>query len=138
MVRSFAFNVYFYALTVLAALLGIVLVPVPGPKLLRGLLHRYARAVVWGMRWIGGMTVEVRGRVYLPKQGPALLACKHQAEIDGILTFKAARDTIREACFHTEDAWRGHLGPQRPIGTNGTRPVGQLPRRLGSGKDRSR
>src|SRR5271170_7743863 len=85
MVRSFAFNIYFYALTVLAALLGIVLVPIPTPVVLRGLLHRYARAVVWGMHWIGGMKVEVRGREHLPKQGPALLACKHHAEVDGIL-----------------------------------------------------
>jgi 1-acyl-sn-glycerol-3-phosphate acyltransferase len=85
MIRSYAFNIYFYVLTVLAALLGIVLVPIPGPKLLRSLLHRYARAVAWGMRWIGGMKVEVRGREHLPKQGPALLACKHQAEVDGIL-----------------------------------------------------
>src|SRR5215471_7259565 len=85
MLRSFAFNVYFYALTVLAALLGIVLVPIPGPALLRGLLHRYARAVAWGMRWIGGMKIELRGRQHLPKRGPALLAGKHQAEVDGIL-----------------------------------------------------
>ena len=81
MIRSFAFNVYFYVLTVLAALLGILLVPIPGPKLLR----RYARAVVWGMRWIGGMKVEIRGREFLPKKGPVLLANKHHAEVDGIL-----------------------------------------------------
>jgi len=85
MIRSLAFNVYFYTLTVLAALLGIVLVPIPTPVLLRGLLHRYAQAVVWGMRWIGGMKVELRGLEYLPKHGPALLAGKHQAEVDGIL-----------------------------------------------------
>src|ERR1041384_2380099 len=85
MIRSFAFNVYFYALTVAAALLGGALVPPPGPALLRALLHRYARAVVWGMHWIGGMTVELRGRDCLPKHGPALLACKHHAEVDGIL-----------------------------------------------------
>jgi 1-acyl-sn-glycerol-3-phosphate acyltransferase len=85
MIRSFAFNLYFYVLTVLAALLGIALVPIPGPRLLRGLLHRYARAVAWGMRWIGGMKVELRGLEYLPKHGPALLAGKHQAEVDGIL-----------------------------------------------------
>ena len=85
MIRSTAFNAYFYVLTVLAALLGIALVPIPGPTLLRGLLHRYARAVAWGMRWIGGMKVEVRGREYLPSCGPALLAAKHHAEVDGIL-----------------------------------------------------
>ena len=85
MIRSTTFNLYFYTLTVLTALLGIVLVPIPTPLLLRALLHRYARAVVWGMRWIGGMKIEVRGREYLPKRGPALLAGKHQAEVDGIL-----------------------------------------------------
>lgn len=85
MIRSFAFNVYFYALTVLAALFGILMVPVPTPVLLRGLLHRWARAVVWGMRWIGGMKIEVRGREHLPLEGPVLLANKHHAEVDGIL-----------------------------------------------------
>jgi 1-acyl-sn-glycerol-3-phosphate acyltransferase len=85
MIRSSAFNLYFYALTVLAALLGIILVPIPTPVLLRGLLHGWARAVVWGMRWIGGMKVEVRGREHLPRRGPVLLANKHQSECDGIL-----------------------------------------------------
>ena len=85
MTRSLAFNVYFYTLTVLAALLGILLVPIPTPVLLRGLLHRYARAVMWGMRWIGGMKVEVRGREHLPAKGPVLLANKHHSEVDGII-----------------------------------------------------
>jgi 1-acyl-sn-glycerol-3-phosphate acyltransferase len=85
MVRSTAFNVYFYGLTILAALLGIILVPIPTPVILRRLLHRYARAVRWGMRWIGGMQVEMRGLEHLPKHGPALLAGKHHAEVDGIL-----------------------------------------------------
>jgi len=85
MIRSLTFNLYFYGLTVLTALVGILLAPVPTPVLLRGLLRGYARAVRWGMRWIGGMRVEVRGRQYLPQQGPALLACKHHSEVDGIL-----------------------------------------------------
>ena len=85
MIRSFAFNLYFYALTVVAALIGIVMVPIPTPVLLRGLLHRWAQAVVWGMRWIGGMKVEVRGREFLPEKGPVLLANKHHAEVDGVL-----------------------------------------------------
>ncbi len=85
MIRSLAFNVYFYTLTVLAALVGIVLVPIPTPAVLRSLLHCWAQAVVWGMRWIGGMKIEVRGREHLPLKGPVLLANKHHSEVDGVL-----------------------------------------------------
>lgn len=85
MIRSLAFNIFFYAFTTLTAVVGILLVPIPTPVVLRGLLHRYAQGVVWGMRWIGGMRVEIRGREYLPVHGPALLANKHHSEADGLL-----------------------------------------------------
>jgi len=84
MFRSLAFNLFFYSLTIVTGLVGIVLVPIPTPVLLRGLLHGWARVVVWGMRWIGGMKVEIRGRENLPTKGPALLANKHHSESDGI------------------------------------------------------
>lgn len=84
MIRSLAFNFFFYAFTLLTALVGVILVPVPTPVLLRGLLHYWARAIVWGGRWIAGMKVEIRGRENLPVTGPALLANKHQSESDGI------------------------------------------------------
>ncbi len=85
MVRSLAFNAYFYVGTLLVAIVGIFLVPVPTPVLLRGLLFHWARAVVWGMRWIGGMKIEFRGLEHLPAHGPVLLANKHHSESDGIL-----------------------------------------------------
>lgn len=85
MIRSLAFNLYFYLGTLLVALIGIVLVPIPTPVLLRGLLFHWAQAVVWGMRWIGGMKIELRGLENLPAHGPALLANKHHSESDGIL-----------------------------------------------------
>jgi 1-acyl-sn-glycerol-3-phosphate acyltransferase len=84
MIRSLAFNFFFYALTLVVAVVGILLVPIPTPVLLRGLLHYWARAVVWGARWIGGMKVEIRGRQNIPARGPALLASKHHSESDGI------------------------------------------------------
>ena len=103
MIRSLAFNLFFYAFTLLTALGGIILVPIPTPVLLRGLLHYWARAVVWGARWIGGMKVEIRGRENLPAAGPALLANKHQSESDGIflaanipgITFVAMQELFR-------------------------------------------
>ena len=85
MIRSLAFNAFFYLGTLLAAVVGIVLVPIPTPLLLRGLLRHWARAVVWGMRWVGGMKVEFRGLEHRPAAGPALLAGKHHSECDGIL-----------------------------------------------------
>lgn len=85
MIRSLAFNAYFYVGTLLVAIVGIVLVPIPTPVLLRGLLFHWARAVVWGMRWVGGMKIEYRGLEHLPANGPALLANKHHSESDGIL-----------------------------------------------------
>ncbi len=75
----------FYLGTLLTAVIGIVLVPIPTPVLLRALLFHWARAVVWGMRWIGGMKVEFRGMDNLPAHGPVLLANKHHSESDGIL-----------------------------------------------------
>ena len=85
MIRSIAFNAYFYGGTLLVAVVGVVLVPIPTPVLLRGLLFHWARGVVWGMRWIGGMKIEFRGLEHLPANGPALLANKHHSESDGIL-----------------------------------------------------
>jgi 1-acyl-sn-glycerol-3-phosphate acyltransferase len=103
MIRSLVFNIFFYVFTLLTALVGIVLVPIPTPVVLRSLLHWWARAVVWGMRWIGGMKVEIRGRANIPTQGPALLANKHHAESDGIflaalipgITFVAMQELFR-------------------------------------------
>jgi 1-acyl-sn-glycerol-3-phosphate acyltransferase len=103
MIRSWAFNLFFYGFTLLTALVGIILVPIPTPVLLRGLLHHWARAVVWAARWIGGMKVEIRGRDNLPAKGPALLANKHQSESDGIflaanipgITFVAMQELFR-------------------------------------------
>ena len=82
--RSLAFNLFFYGFTALTAIVGILLVPIPSATLLRGLLHRWARVVHWGMRAIGGMEIEIRGQEHLPPRGPALLAMKHQSESDGI------------------------------------------------------
>jgi 1-acyl-sn-glycerol-3-phosphate acyltransferase len=84
MIRSLAFNLFFYVFTLLTALVGIMLVPIPTPVLLRGLLYYWARVVVWATHRIGGMQVEIRGREHLPVRGPALLANKHHSESDGI------------------------------------------------------
>ena len=47
------------------------------------LVRLWARGVLWGLRSICGVRVEVRGREHLPS-GPALVASKHQSMLDTI------------------------------------------------------
>jgi 1-acyl-sn-glycerol-3-phosphate acyltransferase len=83
--RSFAFNTFFYLFTLAVVLIGVVLLPIPSPRPMRWLLQSWARGVMWGMRVVGGMHVELRGQEHVPAKGPWLLANKHQSESDGIV-----------------------------------------------------
>ena len=47
-------------------------------------LRNWARAILWGLRWIVGATVKIEGLEYAPK-GPALIASKHQAMLDTVV-----------------------------------------------------
>ncbi|MDF3074547.1 MAG: phospholipid/glycerol acyltransferase [Alphaproteobacteria bacterium] len=83
--RSLAFNLFFYAFTVVFALFLIPLTAIPGRRVMAWGLRFWGRRVVWAMRAIGGMTVEVRGRERIPARGPSLIASKHQSEADGMV-----------------------------------------------------
>ena len=54
----------------------------------------WARFVLFGLRWIAGVKVEVRGLEHRPT-GPALIAAKHQGMLDVIAPFAFLDD----ACF---------------------------------------
>ena len=104
MIRSLAFNAFFYLGTLIAAVIGIVLVPIPTPVLLRALLHHWARAIVWGMRWIGGMKVETRGLENLPMTGPVLLAASTTANATAFfwrLAFQVSPSSPCRSCSAT-------------------------------------
>ena len=83
--RSLAFNAFFYGYTVLFALFLIPLTVVPGRSVMAWGLRSWGRVVVWMMRRIGGMEIEVRGREFVPASGPSLIASKHQSEADGMV-----------------------------------------------------
>jgi 1-acyl-sn-glycerol-3-phosphate acyltransferase len=87
--RSALFTVWMYV-TLLA--LGIGCLPL--------LLHRggahwairtWASGILWGLRVFCGTRVEVRGAQYRPT-GAALIASKHQGELDGIAPFALLDD----------------------------------------------
>ncbi len=83
--RSLAFNLVFYGFTVVFALCLIPLTVIPGRKVMGWGLRTWGRAVMWMMRMIGGMQVEVRGRENISARGPSLIASKHQSEADGMV-----------------------------------------------------
>jgi len=66
-----------------AVLLGVVCLPLLiGPRRsAMAPIRLWARVCLFGLRWIVGLKVEVRGRALAP-QGAALVAAKHQAMLD--------------------------------------------------------
>jgi 1-acyl-sn-glycerol-3-phosphate acyltransferase len=84
-VRSTLFNLWFYGITAVLALWGLV----PGwlsrsstPDWAMRLARLWARLVIGGLRVICGTRWEVTGLQHLPKDGPALIASMHQSAFD--------------------------------------------------------
>lgn len=82
--RSAAFNLWFYGMTVAVALVSSVVRL--GPRRWTWALSRvWARAVLAGLRPLCGITIAVSGREHLPQGGPALIASQHQSAFDTIV-----------------------------------------------------
>ena len=70
------------------AVICIILLPtlaMPRAAIMTG-VAAWARVMAFGLRWIGGVSVEVRGREHLP-DGGVLMAAKHQSMFDIIPPF---------------------------------------------------
>ena len=83
--RSFLFNIAFYGFTALVAIACLPLTYLHSPKPLAAVLHWWAKGIVWLLRHVAGIHMEVRGRENIPVEGPSLIASKHQSFSDGIL-----------------------------------------------------
>jgi 1-acyl-sn-glycerol-3-phosphate acyltransferase len=90
--RAILYALWLYGLTVVLALLYLPLLAAPRGALRRG-LRVWARLATWGLRWIGGVRVEVRGAEKAPP-GPLLIAAKHQSMFDIIPPFAVMGDPI--------------------------------------------
>jgi 1-acyl-sn-glycerol-3-phosphate acyltransferase len=73
--------------------LYMALLPAPRRVGMRAALRFWAVAMVWGMRVIGGVRLEVRGREKLP-EGAYLIAAKHQSMFDIVPPFLFASDSL--------------------------------------------
>jgi 1-acyl-sn-glycerol-3-phosphate acyltransferase len=91
--RSILYGLWYYGVTATLAILFIPLLALPRSAL-RGGLHVWAKMLVWGMRVIGGVRLEVRGLEHLPQGVPVLLAAKHQSMFDIVPAFAYMPDAL--------------------------------------------
>jgi 1-acyl-sn-glycerol-3-phosphate acyltransferase len=91
--RSLLFAVWFYLWMLIYGLLGMVTFLVSPRAVVKG-LRIWSHGVLFGLRVIGGVRIEIRGREHLPA-GAALIAAKHQAMLDTLAPFTFLDDV----CF---------------------------------------
>ncbi len=92
-VRSLLFVAWFYLVSVPLAILYVAVLVLPRRAMIEA-MRLWARMVLFGLRVLAGVTVEVRGREHRPT-GAALVASKHQCMLD----FIAPLAILPDACF---------------------------------------
>ena len=90
--RSRLFNAVFLGYTFLFVLSVYPLLLWPTRRPLARAMKLYAGGVLWLMRRLAGIRVDVRGREHLPPSGAYILASKHQSEADGLIQMALVDD----------------------------------------------
>jgi 1-acyl-sn-glycerol-3-phosphate acyltransferase len=88
--RSFLFVAWFYLISAPLAVAYSILLILPRRAIMCGMAF-WAHLTAFGLRWICGIRLEVRGLEHLPK-GAALIAAKHQGMFDTIAPFVFLHD----------------------------------------------
>lgn len=96
--RSFAFAVAYWLLSIAYTLAACVAALAPGRGPTGWIIRRYVKRMVQAMRLLAGIRIEVRGRERLPAGG-FILASKHQSWGDGFATY----DQFDDLAFVTGD-----------------------------------
>ncbi|MDF7674007.1 lysophospholipid acyltransferase family protein [Acetobacteraceae bacterium ESL0709] len=84
LLRGAAFNLYLLALTLTMGLGAFPIRLLRKQELALDYAKLWARCVLWGLRHIGSIRIEIRGSENLP-QGPCLIASQHQSFFDGFI-----------------------------------------------------
>jgi 1-acyl-sn-glycerol-3-phosphate acyltransferase len=103
--RSLIFNFFFVSTTTLYVFVCLFISLLPGRKTLMAAIHRYCRTMIWGMRRIAGINVQVTGRENIPATGPVIIASKHQSYGDGFVLFSQFEDLSFVAGNHLHRFW---------------------------------
>lgn len=96
--RSFAFNVVYWVISILYASAAAFAALAPGREATTWIIRRYVKRMVQAMRVFAGIRIQARGRERLP-QGAFIIASKHQSWGDGFATY----DQFDDLAFVTGD-----------------------------------
>lgn len=100
--RSLLFNLFFFATTFIYACICVILSFLPGRTVMMHTMNHYTRLICWGMNWITGIHIIIKGRENLPKDKTFIIAAKHQSYGDGIIMFSQFFDLSFVAASHLE------------------------------------
>lgn len=99
--RSLLFNVAYWLLSIVYALMAAFAALSPGRKATGWIIRRYTRRMVQAMRLFAGIRLEVRGRERLP-EGAFIIAAKHQSWGDGFCVYSQFDDLAFVTGNHLE------------------------------------
>lgn len=84
--RSFAFAIVYWWLSIVYAIASAIAAVLPGRKPLAAVLRFYTRRMLWAMRVVAGIKVDLKGQERLP-DGPFIIGAKHHSWGDGFVMF---------------------------------------------------
>lgn len=99
--RSFAFAVAYWSLSVLYTLAAVFTAILPGRGATGWIIRRYVHRMVQAMRVLAGIRIQYRGEDRLP-EGAFIIASKHQSWGDGFATYNRFRDLAFVTGDHLE------------------------------------
>ena len=115
--RSIVYSVWLYGLIIVLGLVCLPVLAAPRPVVMAA-IRMWSWLEIWGLRWIVGLKVEVRGLEHRP-EGACLVAAKHQGMLDTIAPF----GYLADPCFVLKQelirlpvfGWYGKVSGMIPI-----------------------
>ncbi|WP_290844407.1 1-acyl-sn-glycerol-3-phosphate acyltransferase [Henriciella sp.] len=101
MIRGYLFTGVYYVLSLICVMLALPAMLLPGQAAVRGLVRLYTLSTRFALRWIAGISTNVRGKHLLP-EGPFILAAKHQSWGDGFLIYPEVNNLVFVTGDHLE------------------------------------
>ena len=83
LIRSCLFNIYYVLVTLIICLIGMV-IGLFSMRLCALNARLWGFLLLFGLKWLAGIKCEVKGKEYLPKEGPYIVASKHQSALETI------------------------------------------------------